>query len=60
MQADVAVLVVSLVENEFYSGLERGGQTREHATLCRAFGITKLLIAFNKIDKVSCFFDKIQ
>ena len=32
-QADVGVLVISARKGEFETGFDRGGQTREHATL---------------------------
>eukprot|EP01138_Halocafeteria_seosinensis_P002453 gb/GECG01002510.1/.p1 GENE.gb/GECG01002510.1/~~gb/GECG01002510.1/.p1 ORF type:complete len:635 (+),score=84.35 gb/GECG01002510.1/:1-1905(+) len=57
-QADAAILVVSVIDNEFQAGLEKGGQTREHAILVRSFGITKLVVALNKIDKIN--WDKSQ
>lgn len=50
--ADVAVLVVSANPGEFGAGFERGGQTREHATLARCMGISRIIVAVNKMDLV--------
>jgi len=51
-QADVACLVISARKNEFESGFDRGGQTREHARLAFTLGIKRLLIVINKMDCV--------
>ena len=49
-QADVAVLVISARKGEFETGFEKGGQTREHATLVKTLGVRKLIVAINKMD----------
>eukprot|EP00937_MAST-01D_sp_MAST-1D-sp2_P002449 g2449.t1 len=49
-QADVGVLVISARKGEFETGFERGGQTREHATLARTLGVNKLVVVINKMD----------
>ncbi|KAI5291383.1 translation termination factor GTPase eRF3 [Ascosphaera aggregata] len=49
-QADVAVLVISARKGEYETGFEKGGQTREHALLARNSGVTKLIVAVNKMD----------
>lgn len=51
-QADVAGLVISAKEGEFEAGFERDGQTREHAMLARAVGVTRLVVIVNKMDAV--------
>lgn len=49
-QADVAVLVVSARQNEFETGFEKGGQTREHIYLAKASGLAKVCVLVNKMD----------
>ncbi len=53
----VAALIVIYVilatlrcySGEFEAGFEADGQTKEHAILARALGITRLIIAINKV-----------
>ena len=49
-QADVGVLLISARKGEFETGFERGGQTREHAMLAKTLGISRLIVAVNKMD----------
>ncbi|KAH8053440.1 hypothetical protein JL722_9674 [Aureococcus anophagefferens] len=49
-QADVGILVISARRGEFETGFERGGQTREHAMLCKTLGVRFLLVVINKMD----------
>ena len=49
-QADVAVLVISARKGEFETGFERGGQTREHILLVKTAGVSRLVVAINKMD----------
>lgn len=52
-QADIGVLVISARKGEFETGFERGGQTREHAQLAKTLGVSKLVVAVNKMDDPS-------
>jgi peptide chain release factor subunit 3 len=49
-QADVAILVISARKGEFETGFEKGGQTREHIMLVKTAGVSKVVIAINKMD----------
>lgn len=49
-QADIAVLVLSARQNEFESGFDKGGQTRDHAILVKAAGVKVLIVLVNKMD----------
>lgn len=47
-QADFAILVIDASTNAFEAGQK--GQTKEHALLARSMGISRLIIAVNKMD----------
>lgn len=51
-QADAAVLVVNATNGEFETGFGPGGQTREHTRLARLLGVSRLIVAVNKMDTV--------
>jgi len=57
-QADVGILVISARKGEFETGFEGGGQTREHATLCKTLGVRKLIVAINKMDEPTVNWDQ--
>jgi len=50
-QADIGVLIISARKSEFEAGFDRGGQTREHAMLAKTLGISRLVVAINKMDE---------
>ena len=49
-QADIALLVISARKGEFETGFEKGGQTREHITLAKTAGVSKVAVVINKMD----------
>ena len=52
-QADVAILVVNATSGEFETGMQLvGGQTQEHARLARLLGVSRFIVAVNKMDTV--------
>lgn len=51
-QADAAFLVVDATPSAFEKGFEGGGQTREHAILCRSLGVRSIIVVVNKLDSV--------
>ncbi|KAK4209795.1 putative glucose-regulated protein 78 of hsp70 family [Rhypophila decipiens] len=50
-QADFAILVIDSATGAFESGLK--GQTREHALLIRSMGVSRIIVAVNKLDTVN-------
>ncbi|KAI8631327.1 hypothetical protein F5Y19DRAFT_463607 [Xylariaceae sp. FL1651] len=50
-QADFAILVVDATTGAFEAGLK--GQTREHSLLLRSMGVSRIIVAINKLDTVS-------
>ncbi|CAA7259733.1 unnamed protein product [Cyclocybe aegerita] len=59
-QADIAILVISARKGEFETGFERGGQTREHIMLVKTAGVSKVVIAINKMDDPTVNWDKVR
>ncbi|KAJ3087997.1 translation termination factor GTPase eRF3, partial [Physocladia obscura] len=57
-QADVGVLVISARKGEFETGFEKGGQTREHAMLCKTVGVKRMILVVNKMDDSTVLWDK--
>jgi peptide chain release factor subunit 3 len=57
-QADIGVLVISARKDEFETGFDRGGQTREHAMLAKTLGIRRLIVMVNKMDDPSVLWAK--
>ena len=56
--ADVGVLIISARKGEFETGFEKGGQTREHALLAKTLGISRLVVAVNKMDDMTVEYRK--
>lgn len=52
VNADVCVLVISARKGEFEAGVSEEGQTLEHLTLVKAFGVPRLIVFVNKMDSV--------
>jgi peptide chain release factor subunit 3 len=57
-QADIAILVISARKGEFETGFEKGGQTREHIMLVKTAGVSKIIVAINKMDDPTVNWDK--
>ncbi|CAK5275658.1 unnamed protein product [Mycena citricolor] len=57
-QADIAILVISARKGEFETGFEKGGQTREHIMLVKTAGVSKLIVAINKMDEPTVNWEK--
>ncbi|KAK3349987.1 P-loop containing nucleoside triphosphate hydrolase protein [Lasiosphaeria hispida] len=49
-QADFAILVIDAGTGAFESGLK--GQTKEHSLLIRSMGVSRIIVAINKLDTV--------
>jgi elongation factor 1 alpha-like protein len=57
-QADFAILVVDATVGAFEAGLK--GQTREHALLLRSLGVSRIIVAVNKLDTVGWSQDRFE
>ncbi|KAJ7507766.1 eukaryotic polypeptide chain release factor 3 [Mycena galericulata] len=57
-QADIAILVISARKGEFETGFEKGGQTREHIMLVKTAGVSKIIVAINKMDDSTVNWEK--
>jgi elongation factor 1 alpha-like protein len=57
-QADFAVLVIDASTGEFEAGLK--GQTKEHALLVRSMGVSKVVVAVNKMDRTDWSEERFQ
>jgi peptide chain release factor subunit 3 len=57
-QADIGILIVSARKGEFEAGFHRQGQTREHVLLAKSLGVTRLIVAINKVDDPSVDFSQ--
>merc|ERR1719299_404481 len=49
-QADCAILIIASGTGEFEAGISKDGQTREHALLSKTLGVSKMIVALNKMD----------
>lgn len=52
-QADVAVLSIDCGTDAFESGFNLDGQTKEHTLLARSMGVSRVIVAMNKMDTVA-------
>lgn len=57
-QADFGVLVIDASAGEFEAGLR--GQTKEHALLVRSMGVSKIILAVNKMDRTDWSEERFQ
>jgi len=51
-QADISLLIISARNNEFETGFNKGGQTREHANISYTIGHKKIICVINKMDTI--------
>jgi len=52
-QADVAILVIDSTIGGFEAGIDKNGQTREHALLAYTLGVKQMIVCMNKMDDKS-------
>ena len=52
-QANCGILVIDVAQTQFERGWEaHKGTTKEHAMLARSLGVTQLIVALNKMEKI--------
>lgn len=52
-QANCGILVIDVAQSQFERGWEsNSGTTKEHAMLARSLGVTQLIVALNKMERV--------
>lgn len=51
-QAAAALLIIDVSPGEFEAGLSEQGQTREHAVVLKACGVSSLIVVINKMDVI--------
>ena len=56
--ADIALLVVDGAIGAFEKGFSENGQTKEHAIMAKALGVSKIIVVVNKLD--SCAYDEVR
>ena len=54
--ADVALLVIDGAIGAFEKGFGENGQTKEHAIMAKALGVSQIIVVVNKLD--SCAYDE--
>lgn len=54
-QADVGILTVDCGVDQFENGFNSNGQIVEHCILARTLGISRLIIAMNKLDTIDWY-----
>ncbi|KAA6312901.1 MAG: putative translation elongation factor-1 alpha, partial [Streblomastix strix] len=52
-QADAALLLAVVNQDEFEAGISKDGQTREHALLAYTLGVRQMIVLINKMDDKS-------
>jgi len=57
-QADVAILVIDSTIGGFEAGIDKNGQTREHALLAYTLGVKQMIVCCNKMDDKSVKFSE--
>ena len=57
-QADVAILVIDSTVGGFEAGIDKNGQTREHALLAYTLGVKQMIVCINKMDDKSVKFSE--